>query len=297
MTYSIVARDPATGALGVAVQTCMFAVGAGVPWARAGVGAVSTQAISDPAYGPRCLDAMEAGADAETALERARAADPAPFLRQVGVVGADGTVATTTGEFCIDHAGHVLGDGFAVQANMMANPDVWPAVAEAYRSSGAPFPRRLLDALNAGQAAGGDARGVMSAALVVVDGERAEPWAGRAVDLRVDRSDDPLGDLARLLDASIAFTSFHEAVDALTTGNADAALAGVNRALAQLPGDENLRFLRAGALAATGDTDGARDELKSLVAARPGWETVIRSFAAKGLVAAPPGVTIDDLLA
>jgi hypothetical protein len=156
MTYSVVARDPASGALGVAVQSCFFAVGAVVPWARPGVGAVATQAFADPAYGHRCLDALAAGSSAAEALDKASAADPAAFLRQVGVVAADGSVAAHTGAGCIDHAGHRTGDGVAVQANMMASPSVWPAMADAYAY--ATGPRRLLAALDAAQAAGGDAR-------------------------------------------------------------------------------------------------------------------------------------------
>ena len=111
MTYSIVARDPGTGLLGVGVQTAMFAAGANVPWARAGVGAVATQAITEGAYGPRCLDAIQGGAAAPAALAQAQAADEAALLRQVGVVAADGSVAAMTGEWCIDHAGHLLGTG------------------------------------------------------------------------------------------------------------------------------------------------------------------------------------------
>jgi uncharacterized Ntn-hydrolase superfamily protein len=174
MTYSIVARDPATGALGVAVQSGTFGVGAIVPWARAGVGAVATQAFAEPAYGPRCLAALAAGAAAPAALEQATAADQAALVRQVGVVAADGTVAARTGEWCIDHAGHLLGDGYTVQANMMASPQVWPAMAAAFGSAAGPFPRRLLAALTAAEQAGGDARGVMSAALLVVAGEPAD---------------------------------------------------------------------------------------------------------------------------
>jgi uncharacterized Ntn-hydrolase superfamily protein len=121
------------------------------------------------------------------------------LLRQVGVVAADGSVAAMTGEWCIDHAGHLLGDGFAVQANMMASPAVWPSMAEAFGQSSASFPCRLLAALETGQNAGGDARGMMAAALVVVEAELRDPWAGRLVDLRVDRSDAPLADLRRLL--------------------------------------------------------------------------------------------------
>jgi len=296
MTYSIVARDPRTGELGVAVQSAMFGVGAIVPWARPGVGAVATQAMAEAAYGPRCLEEIAAGASAAEALATAASADAAGFLRQVGVVAADGTVAAATGEYCIDHAGHLTGQGFTVQANMMASPHVWPAMAEAFASATGPLTRRLLAALVAAQSAGGDARGVMSAALMVVGGEPADPWAGRLADLRVDRSADPLADLRLLLDASEAYGRFNRAVDELFGGDADAASANVEAALGVLPGEQNLRFLRAGALLAQSDFDGAREELRSLLADQPGWEVIVRSFAAKGLLALPPAASIDTLL-
>src|SRR5262249_56531927 len=130
--------------------------------------------------GPRCVDAIWGGGSAPAALAQAQAADEAALLRQVGVVAADGSVAAMTGEWCIDHSGHLLGDGFAVQANMMASPAVWPAIAEMYQSSPEPFPRRLLAALEAGQAAGGDARGMMAGAPGGVEAGPRGPWAGRA---------------------------------------------------------------------------------------------------------------------
>jgi uncharacterized Ntn-hydrolase superfamily protein len=297
VTLSIVARDAETGQLGVALQTAMFAAGAVVPWVRPGVGVVASQAISESAYGPRCLDALERGCTATEALAEAEAKDPMAVLRQVGVVGADGSAAATTGAFCIEPAGHVVGDGFAVQANMMSSPDVWPAMAASFRSSGGPLARRLYGALVAGSAAGGDARGVMSAALLVVEGRRPEtPGAGWVADLRVDRSEDPLGELARLLDAADAYAGFGTAVEQLMAGDAAVALATVDAALALLPGDKNLRFVRAGALAGTGATDAAADELRALVAEHPTWEVAIRGFADKGLVTLPDGLTIDGIL-
>src|SRR5262245_20835003 len=202
MTYSIVARDESTGQLGVGVQTCFLAVGSIAPWARPGVGAVATQAFAELAYGPRCLDALEAGRSPADALAEARAADHTPEVRLVGVLAADGGIATMTGERCVDHAGHVAGEGFTAQANMVSSPDVWGAMAAAFEGSAGPLARRLLAALDAGEAAGGDARGRMSAALLVVEGSPPQqPGAGKVVDLRVDRSEDPLGELARLLDA------------------------------------------------------------------------------------------------
>jgi uncharacterized Ntn-hydrolase superfamily protein len=297
MTYSIVARDADTGELGVAVQTCMFAVGAIVPWARAGIGAVATQAIAEPAYGPWCLDQLAMGASAAEALTAAQSADPMSVLRQVGVVSADGTAAAATGELCIDDAGHFVGDGFAVQANMMSSREVWPAMASAFTASSGPFAQRLLAALIAGEAAGGDARGHMSAALIVVEGSRAaQPGAGTVVDVRVDRSDDPLGDLAQLLVAADAFRGFNRAVDQLVGGDPGGALATIDSALELLPDEANMRFLRTGALAGSGNTDAAAAELRALVAERPTWEVVVRSFAAKGLVTFPSELSLDDAL-
>ena len=248
----------------MAVQTCMFAVGSVVPWARAGVGAVATQAIAEAAYGPRCLDALANDATVSEALAAAQAADPMAALRQVGVVGADGTAATTTGELCIDHAGDVLGDGFAVQANMMSTAAVWPAMASAFRDSSGPLAHRLVAALSAGEAAGGDARGAMSAALLVVEATVPEvPAAGTVVDIRVDRSTDPIGELAALLAAADALRGFGRAVDELMGGDGAAALHTIDDALASFPGDENLRFVRTGALFASGATEAGITEMRS----------------------------------
>jgi uncharacterized Ntn-hydrolase superfamily protein len=298
MTYSIVARDASTGQLGVAVQTCMFGVGAIVPWARPGVGVVATQAFAEAAYGPRCLDALAAGASAPVALSSATEADAMSMLRQVGVVSADGSVAATTGDFCIDHAGHIQGGGFTVQANMMASPAVWPAMETAFTQASGPLAHRLLAALAAAEEAGGDARGRMSAALVVVEGDPpSSPGAGRLVDLRVDRSDDPVGDLSDLLVASDAYAAFNRAVDQQFGGDPPAALAILDTALALLPAEENMLFLRAGALVASGRVDDGLSLLRSLIAARPSLEVVVRGFAAKGLITLPDGVSIDDVLA
>jgi uncharacterized Ntn-hydrolase superfamily protein len=259
---------------------------------------VATQAITEAAYGPRCLDELALGATATEALAAAQADDPMAALRQAGVVSSDGSVAVTTGELCIDYAGDFVGDGFVVQANMMSTPDVWPAMASTFIDSSGPFANRLLAALNAGEAAGGDARGRMSAALLVVACETpSQPGAGTLVDLRVDRSEDPLGDLSKLLIAAEAFAGFSGAVDLLFGGDPVEALAKVDDSLALLPRDENMRFLRSGALIASGALDAGIAELRSLIAERPTWEVVVRSFAAKGLFSIPEGVSIDTVLA
>lgn len=297
MTFSIAARDADSGELGVAVASAFFGVGAVVPWCRPGVGAVATQAIGELAYGGRCLDALQAGAGATEALERAQALDPFVQLRQVAVVGADGSVAVDTGAQCVDCAGHVAGDGFSAQANMVAHEAVWAAMAEEFRAARGPLARRLLAALTAGASAGGDARGAFAAGLVVVTGEPVDaPGHGVLVDVRVDHDPNPITELRRLLDVTDAYAGFGATRDQLIAGDAVGALRTVEAALALLPDDGNLRLVHANALAANGNFEAAAAELRSLVAARPTWETVIRGFADNGLLALPLGTSIDDVL-
>lgn len=201
MTYSIVARDPDTGELGVGVQTGTFGVGTGVPWAEAGVGAVATQSITDHSYGPFGLELMKAGRSAEEALAGLVAADAKREFRQVGMVDAGGRAAAHTGPRCIRDCGQLVGDGFTVQANMMSRDTVWGAMAAAYRAAEGSLARRLLAALDAAEAEGGDFRGPQSAALLVVKGEPTGfAWKGRVSNLRVDDHQDPLGELRRLLE-------------------------------------------------------------------------------------------------
>lgn len=201
MTYSIVARDPATGDLGCAVQSKFLAVGSGVPHARAQVGAVATQALSNLSFGPRGLALLEMGASAQQALDVLIASDPLPERRQAGIVDAAGRAAAHTGSGCMGWAGHVIGDGFACQGNMLVSAATVEAMAGAMRDVSTLFPERLVRALAAGQAAGGDARGQQSAALVVVrTGGGYGGATDRLVDLRVDDHPAPIDELARLLD-------------------------------------------------------------------------------------------------
>ena len=178
-TYSIVARDPATGEMGVAVQSHWFSVGPLVAWAEAGVGAVATQSFVDVRYGASGLDLMRSGWSAQQTLQALATADPHPEIRQVAMIDASGEIAVHTGERCIQYAGHVTGDNFSVQANLMLKDAVWVAMADAYRSARGGLAQRMLAALEAAQAMGGDARGKQSAAILVVRGESTgRPWAG-----------------------------------------------------------------------------------------------------------------------
>jgi uncharacterized Ntn-hydrolase superfamily protein len=298
MTYSIVARDETTGQLGVAAQSCYFALGSVLPWARAGVGAVATQSMVDPGYGPRCLDLLAAGVEAADALAQVRAADEGREVRQVGLVGATGAVSSFTGSQCIDHVGHAEGRGYSAQANMMAGGGVCEAMAAAFESTTGPLASRLIAALVAAEGMGGDARGQMSAALIVVEGERRDhPWEGVLTDIRVDHHPDPLGELSRLARVAEAYHLCDVAEEALVRGDVTAALAGAEAGLAILPGEGNLLLSYIAALVGVGRLDEAAAETQKLVAARPPWEGVMRALFERGLVPVPDGVTIDLLLA
>jgi uncharacterized Ntn-hydrolase superfamily protein len=200
VTFSIVARDPATGDLGVAVASKFLAVGSVVPWARAGVGAIATQALANVAFGPDGLAALAGGDAAESVLSALTDADEGRADRQVGVVDAAGRASTFTGTGCLTWAGGRTGDGVAVQGNILTGPEVVEAVLDVYSGSAAPFPDRLLEALLAGDRAGGDARGRQSAALLVVrDGAGYGGANDRWLDLRVDDHPDPVPELQRVL--------------------------------------------------------------------------------------------------
>jgi len=200
-TYSIVAADPEAGECGVAVQSKFLAVGAFVPWARGGIGAVATQAFAEITYGNRGLEMLESGLSPQDAIDRLTESDDMRSHRQVGIVGADGSSASYTGDECFEHAVSVTGANFAAQGNILSNPHVPEAMANTFRGSSGRLADRLLVALTAGEEAGGEKRGVESAALLVV-----KPGGGyggnhdRWLDLRIDHSNNPIEDLSGLLE-------------------------------------------------------------------------------------------------
>jgi uncharacterized Ntn-hydrolase superfamily protein len=306
MTYSIVARDADSGQMGVAAQSFYFALGRMLPWARAGVGAVATQSMVDPGYGPRCLDLLagsgtggtgDDGLSAADALARVRADDEGREVRQVGVVDARGRVASFTGSMCIDHVGHAEGEGFTAQANMMAGDGVCEAMADAFVSTTGPLATRLMAALVAAEGKGGDARGRMSAALIVVDGAHQDhPWQGVLTDVRVDHHPDPLTELARLVQVAQAYHLCDVAEEALVRGDSAGALADAEAGLALLPGDGNLLLDYIASLVWVGRVEEAAAEARRLVAQRPSWDGVVRALVDRGLVPLPEGVSMDMLL-
>jgi uncharacterized Ntn-hydrolase superfamily protein len=221
-TYSIVARDPATGQLGVAVQSHYFSVGSVVTWAEAGVGAVATQSIAEPSYGKLGLDLMRAGKSAPLALAGLTASDPLNDLRQVAMVDANSQVAAHTGAMTIAEAGHETGDGFSVQANMMLKNTVWPAMAEAYRGAKGELVDRFLAVLDAAEVEGGDIRGRQSAAILIVEAKSTgRPWNDTIFDLRVDDAPEPIAEIRRLVSVRRAYIHMRLGNDAAARGDRD----------------------------------------------------------------------------
>jgi len=220
MTYSVLMRDPDSGAYGVAVQSHWFNVSRTAPWVRFGVGAVATQALTDPSYGWRGLDALAEGTDPAAALESLLVADPDRASRQVGLLAADGRLAVYTGPACIEYAAHQTGDGWAVMGNLLTNERVVPEMASAIAHATGTIAERMLTVLEAGELAGGDLRGRQSAALRVVPSS-GELTAGyeAGIDLSVPDHSDPIGELRRLVEVDRSYRALRRAQTSLESGD------------------------------------------------------------------------------
>ena len=254
------------------MQSHWFSVGSVVTWGRAGVGAVATQSMAEPAYGPRLLDALANGEEPQTALDRLVAADPQGRFRQVACVRADGAVAAHTGAGCIAFAGHRAGDGFSAQANMMANDTVWGAMAQAFEAAQGSLARRLMAALDGAEAAGGDARGRQSAALLVVPAQ-GEVW--NRFELRVEDDPEPLEELRRLVTVREAYDLAEQADAAMGDGrHEDAARFGA-QALELQPDNHELLFWAGLGIAQSGDMDTAVAFVRRAIELQPGWRELI----------------------
>ncbi|MGH2636865.1 MAG: DUF1028 domain-containing protein [Actinomycetota bacterium] len=288
MTYSIVARDPATGDLGVAVQSHWFAAGI-VCWARPGVGAVATQATALIDHGPLALDLLAAGVGAEGSLRARLEADADREVRQVAVLDRAGDVAAHTGASCIPEAGHRTGDGFSCQANMMRRATVWDAMAEVFAAARGDLASRLLVALEAGEAEGGDIRGRQAARLLVVRAEATErPWEDVLVDLRVDDHPEPLPELRRLFDLKRAYDRLEAAEEMELAGDPEGALRERRAAIEGMPDNPEAAFWTAVSLGFRGRVEEARPLVALAVGADAGWSDLLRRLADRGLMRVTP---------
>jgi uncharacterized Ntn-hydrolase superfamily protein len=297
-TYSIVARDPQSGQLGVAVQSHWFAVGPPVAWAEAGVGAVATQSFVDPSYGKLGLDLMHAGRSAPHALAALLAGDEGRDVRQVAMVDAEGRVAAHTGAKCIRAAGHHTGAGYSVQANLMHKPQVWPAMAKAFEASPGDLAERMLAALEAAQKAGGDIRGQQSAALVVVAAKpTGKPWNDRLFDVRVDDHAKPLAELRRLVTLQRAYNHMNAGDLAVERKDDAAALREYGAAARLAPGNLEMVYWHAVALVNMGKLDAALPLFEKVFAKDRAWRLLVPRIVDAGLLPDDPAVTARILAA
>jgi uncharacterized Ntn-hydrolase superfamily protein len=281
LTYSIVARDDDTGELGVAVQSHYFHVGPVVPWALAGVGAVATQSHVNIGFGPMGLELMKNGYTAKQTLDALLAGDDKPDMRQLAVVDAQGNVAAYTGPKCIPAAGHKTGDGFTCQANLMEKDTVWGAMHDAFASTKGPLAERMLAALDAAEAEGGDIRGRQSAAMIVVRGNPSgRSWEDRIIDLRVDDSREPLHELRRLLRIKRAYTSDDAAERLEVAGDVTAAAKLRMEAADMAPDLVELSFWAGLDTAKLGDIDAGCRLIARAVAEEPRWVETLNRLAA-----------------
>jgi uncharacterized Ntn-hydrolase superfamily protein len=286
VTYSIVARDAATGEMGVATQSQAFAVGSSVPFALPGHGVIATQSMAEPMYGSVGLDLLQGGFTAQEVLTALSSVDPQPERRQVAVLGVNGDLAAYTGSSCVEAAGHLIGETCVALANMAASPAVWEAMVERYEASGGPLAQRLLNALQAAEEAGGDFRGRRSAAIMVIrPSTTGRPWHDMAVDLRVDDSADPVAALAELLVTRARYQdvvrAFQQAIDGDPV-TADRELELLRPMDATTEPDQLM--WRAVVAALAGREDAAREMLAELAGTAPQFLEAARRFGKAGLM-------------
>ncbi|MDJ0836004.1 MAG: DUF1028 domain-containing protein [Acidobacteriota bacterium] len=284
-TYSIVAYDPGTGQLGGAVQSHWFSVGSGVLWVRPGVGVVATQSFTRAAYGPLGLDAMAAGESPTGALERLTEEDEGRAVRQVGFVDAKGRAAGFTGKSCIDYACDRQGKYFSIQANIMLKDTVCAAMEKAFTAAKGPLAHRLMAALEAAQAEGGDLRGRQSAAMVVVSADKPKhAWEGRIVDLRVDDHPTPLKELKRLLAVHDAYEFMNAGDVALEKNKIAEGLKAYGTAVTMLPDRVEPVFWQAYTMVTVGRLDEALPLFKQVFEKEPVWRKMPRRLVKSGLL-------------
>ncbi len=292
-TFSIVARDPQSGEMGVAVQSHWFSVGSVVPWAQAGIGAIATQSMAEISYGPLGLELLKGGKSAQQTLDALLLADENREVRQVAIVDARGEVAAHTGKRCIAEAGHIIGAGFSVQANMMLNDRIPTAMAKAYEAAIqngiADLSERLLLALEAAQSAGGDIRGKQSAAIKVVGKDlSSKTWEGVQMELRVEDCPEPIPELRRVVNIHRAYTHMNQGDERLAAGDAAGALQAYEAAAKLAPQIVELPFWNAVSLADTGRLSEALPIFKDVFTREPIWAELLIRLVPAGLIKDDP---------
>jgi uncharacterized Ntn-hydrolase superfamily protein len=284
-TYSIVAVDSLTGEIGAAVQSHWFSVGSIVTWAEAGVGAVATQSFVNPAYGPEGLALMKQGKSPREALEYLLQKDDGREFRQVAFIDTGGNTIAYTGSKCIAEAGHRSGKYFSVQANLMLKNTVWTAMEKAFRNTSGPLAERMVAALEAAQAEGGDIRGKQSAALLVVRSKSSgKIWEDRMLDLRIEDHPDPVQEIKRQLKVFRAYEHMNAGDLAVEKGDEELALREYSSAEKLAPGNLEMKYWHAVSLVNVGKFDIALPMFREIFTADINWRTLTPRLVAPGLL-------------
>ena len=288
-TFSIVARDPETGEMGVAVQSHWFSVGSLVAWGEAGVGVVATQSFVNPSFGQRGLELLKKGMTAQEAVDLLISEDEGRDVRQLAIVDSKGNSAGYTGAKCISEAGNKVGDNYSVQANMMLTNQVWGAMSEAFEKSSGPLAERLVTALEAAQKVGGDIRGKQSACLLVVKGNATgNIWEDRLIDLRVEDNPDPINEIKRLLKVFRAYEHMNNGDLAVEKNDMKLAMDEYNSAMKMFPENLEMKYWTAVSLANTGEIEKSLPMFKEIFALDINWKELTRRLVPVGLL------TVDE---
>jgi uncharacterized Ntn-hydrolase superfamily protein len=284
-TFSIVAKDPETGEMGVAVQSHWFSVGSIVAWGEAGIGVVATQSFVNPAFGPDGLELLKKGMTAPEALDKLIESDSGRDVRQLAILDVNGNVKSYTGKNCISGAGNIVGENYSVQANLMLNDKVPGAMSEAFERSKGPLAERMLAALFAAQSVGGDIRGKQSACLLVVRGKSTgKVWEDRLIDLRVEDSPEPIEELSRLLKVHRAYDHMNDGDLAVEHGDMELAMKEYSSAEEMFPENEEMKYWHAVTLVNNNGLESALPLFKDVFMKNENWKMLTPRLVPIGLL-------------
>ena len=284
-TYSIVARDPETGEMGVAVQSHWFSVGSLVSWGEAGVGVVATQSFVNPAFGPNGLELLKSGMTAEQVVDKLISEDEGRDVRQLAIIDVNGKVKSYTGKNCIPGAGNIVGENYSVQANLMLNDKVPGAMSKAFEESKGPLAERMMAALFAAENVGGDIRGKQSAAILVVKGRSTgQVWEDRLIDLRVEDDPYPLDKLDRLLKIHRAYGHMNAGDLAVEHGDMELAMKEYSAAEKMFPNNEEMKYWHAVTMATNGNVEGSLPLFEAVFKKNGNWKILTPRLVPIGLL-------------
>lgn len=291
-TFSIVARDESTGEMGVAVQSHWFSVGSVVSWGEAGVGVIATQSFANVSFGQRGLQLLKSGLSPKQTLDSLLSDDEGRDYRQVAILDSKGRVAAYTGKKCIKDAGHITGDNFSVQANLMLNDKVWPAMAETFKNAKGKLAERMIAALEAAQQEGGDIRGKQSAAILIVKGESSgKVWEDKLIDLRVEDHEEPIKEIKRILNVHRAYEHMNAGDLAVEKGDMELAMQEYSAAEEMFPDNEEMKFWHAVTLANNNQVDASMKIFRNVFEANNNWKILLPRLVEPGLL----NVSSEDL--